>query len=299
MTRQSFRADLLMLLIALIWGSTFVAQRLGMDAVGPLFFSGSRFILGAALLLPLIRLRGQAEHGSTESLWRDGALLGAIIAIGINMQQIGLQYTSIANAGFITGLYVIIVPLLGVFLRHRLHGATWAGVVLAVTGMYFLSVQGDFTVAKGDWLQLIGAFAWAAHMVLLSALSKRHDPIRLSVVQFFVCGVLCLILAALFEDTRMAQVLAAKWAIVYAGALSVGVGYTLQVVAQRHAIASHAAIIFSMESVFAALAAWLVLGEQLTRRGFFGCALILAGMLIAQLVPLYLQKETPAAPHPQ
>lgn len=299
MTRQSFRADLLMLFIAMIWGSTFVAQRLGMDAVGPFFYSASRFILGALLLLPLVYFRGRAENGSTESLWRDGALLGLIIAVGINMQQVGLQFTSIANAGFITGLYVIIVPIIGIFLRHKMHPSTWLGVFLAVLGTYFLSVKGDFSIAKGDWMQLIGTFAWAAHVLLLSILSQRHDPIRLSIVQFFVCGVVCLLLSLIFEDMSAQNVSQAVPAILYGGVLSVGLGYTLQVVAQRNAIPSHAAIIFSMESVFAALAAWLILGETLSSRAMLGCALMLIGMLIAQLVPLYLQDEQPSAPHPQ
>jgi drug/metabolite transporter (DMT)-like permease len=299
MTRQSFRADLLMLFIAMIWGSTFVAQRLGMDAVGPFFYSASRFLLGALLLLPLIYYRSAPENASSESLWRDGTLLGLIIAVGINLQQVGLQFTSVANAGFITSLYVVIVPIIGLFLRHQMHAATWIGVALAAIGMYFLSVQGDFIVAKGDYLQLLGTLAWAAHVILLSALSKKHDPIRLSVVQFFVCGIACLILSLIFENLESQHLVQALPAILYGGVLSVGIGYTLQVVAQRNAIPSHAAIIFSMESVFAALAAWLVLGETLSARAIFGCALMLAGMLIAQLVPLYLQKTPPSAPHAQ
>ncbi|CAN5701902.1 DMT family transporter [soil metagenome] len=292
MTRQSFRADLLMLFIAVIWGSALVAQRLGMEAVGPFFFSAARFLIGAVLLLPLVYFRSKAENGKTERLWRDGTLLGMVIAVGINLQQIGLQFTSIANAGFITGLYVVIVPVVGLFLRHKVPGATWVGILLAVAGMYFLSVQGDLQIAKGDWLQLIGAFAWAAHVVLVSILSQRHDPIRLSVVQFFVCGLVCLLLSLLFEPVSSQHIVKALPAILYGGVFSVGLGYTLQVVAQRSAIPSHAAIIFSMESVFAALAAWLVLGETLTMRAMFGAALMLLGMLVAQLVPLYKQKQT-------
>lgn len=294
MTRQSFRADLLMLFIAMIWGSTFVAQRLGMDAVGPFFYSGARFILGALILLPLLLWRGRTESAlsTTKRLWRDGALLGLVLALGINMQQVGLQFTSVANASFITGLYVIIVPVIGIFLRHKMHGATWAGVLLAVAGMYFLSVQGDMSVAKGDWLQLVGAFAWAAHVLLLSQLSHRHDPIRLSIVQFVVCGILCLLLSLSFESMAAQNLRMAIPAILYGGVLSVALAYTLQVFAQRNAIPSHAAIIFSMEAVFGALAGWLFLGETLTPRALFGCALMLAGMLMAQLVPLYLQKKS-------
>lgn len=299
MTRQSLRADLLMLLIALIWGTTFIAQRMSIGLVGPFFYSASRFILGAMVLLPLMYFRGKEENGSTKNLWRDGALLGLIIAVGINLQQVGLQFTTIANAGFITGLYVVIVPIIGLFLHHKMHKATWLGVFLAVLGMYFLSVQGDFTVLKGDWFQLVGALAWSAHVLLLSVLSQRHDPIRLSIVQFFVCGVLCLFLSMVFENAADQKVAEAIPAILYGGLLSVGLGYTLQVFAQRNAIPSHAAIIFSMESVFAALAAWLYLGETISMRAIFGCILMLVGMLIAQLVPLYLQKQEVSPPHPQ
>ncbi len=299
MTRQSLRADLLMLLIALIWGTTFVAQRMSIDSVGPFFYSASRFLLGALVLLPLAYFRGKGENGPSKNLWRDGALLGLIIAVGINLQQVGLQFTTIANAGFITGLYVVIVPIIGLFLRHKMHTATWLGVFLAVLGMYFLSVQGDFTVLKGDWFQLIGAIAWSAHVLLLSVLSQRHDPIRLSIVQFFVCGVVCLLLSMIFENTSDQNIVQAVPAILYGGLLSVGLGYTLQVFAQRNAIPSHAAIIFSMESVFAALAAWLILGETISIRAILGCVLMLTGMLIAQLVPLYLQKQEVSPPHPQ
>lgn len=299
MNRQSLRADLMMLLIALIWGTTFIAQKMSIGVVGPFFYSASRFILGALVLLPLMFLRNKKENGPSKNLWRDGALLGAIIAVGINLQQIGLQFTTIANAGFITGLYVVIVPIIGIFLHHKMHKATWLGVLLAVLGMYFLSVQGDFTVLKGDWFQLAGTIAWSAHVLLLSALSHRHDPIRLSIVQFFVSGVLCLVMSFGFEKFSDQHVMQAMPAILYGGLFSVGFGYTLQVFAQRSAIPSHAAIIFSMESVFAALAAWLILGETISMRAIFGCVLMLAGMLIAQLIPLYLQKQEVSPPHPQ
>lgn len=291
MTRSNLRADLLMLFIAMIWGTTFVAQRLGMDAVGPFFYSGSRFILGALLLLPLMFYRGKTERGSTDGLWRDGALLGLVIAVGINMQQVGLQFTSIAHASFISSLFVIIVPVIGIFLRHKMHSAIWPGVFLAIAGMYFLSVQGDFSVAKGDWLNLIGAFAWAAHVLLLSALSNKHDPIRLAIVQFLVCGVLSLLLSLGFEDLNSQQLVPALPAILYGGIFSVGLGYTLQVFAQRNAIPSHAAIIFSLEAVFGALAAWLFLDETLSLRAIFGCTLMLCGVLIAQLGPLLSRKK--------
>ena len=299
MTRQSQRADLIMLFIALIWGTTFIAQRMSIGIVGPFFYSACRFLLGALVLLPLMFWRGKGENGPSKNLWRDGALLGVIITIGINLQQIGLQFTTIANAGFITGLYVVIVPIIGIFLRHKMHKATWLGVFLAVLGMYFLSVQGDFSVLKGDWFQLIGTIAWSAHVLLLSVLSQRHDPIRLSIVQFFVCGVLCMLLSFGFEILSDQNLIQAIPAILYGGILSVGLGYTLQVFAQRNAIPSHAAIIFSMESVFAALAAWFILGETISARAIFGCALMLAGMLIAQLIPLYLQKQEVSPPHPQ
>lgn len=296
MRGQALRADLLMLLTALIWGTAFVAQRLGMDNIGPFLYSGLRFSLGALVLLPLLLYRpaGSAPSPVSRSLLLGGLLLGLALTAGINLQQVGLLFTSVTNSGFITGLYVIIVPLLGLLLGQRAGLGIWLGASLAVLGMALLSIGADFQVAPGDWLQLAGALVWGVHVLLVGALAGRHDPVRIAFLQFLTCALISLLLAVLFEEIDVDAILRAGPAILYGGLVSVGIGYTLQVVAQKHAIASHAAIILSLEAVFAAIAGALLLGEALTPRGYMGCALMLAGMLVAQLWPRREPARVPA-----
>ncbi|WP_043308559.1 DMT family transporter [Pseudomonas sp. ML96] len=290
MRSQALRADLLMLLTAMIWGSAFVAQRLGMDAVGPFLYTGLRFTLASLVLLPLVLWLGQRDSEHKPAPVNRGLLLGGLamglaLSLGINLQQVGLLFTSVTNSGFITGLYVIVVPLLGLLIGQRTGMGTWLGAGLAVVGMFLLSVGEGFQVASGDWLQLTGAFVWGVHVLLVSFFASRHDPLRLALLQFATCAVLSLILAVVFEEIRLDAILAAGPAILYGGLFGVAVGFTLQVVAQKHAIASHAAIILSLEAVFAAIAGALLLGEALAFKGYVGCALMFAGMLLAQLWP--------------
>jgi drug/metabolite transporter (DMT)-like permease len=289
MPNHALRADLLMLLTALIWGTGFVAQTAGMDHIGPYLFSGLRFALGSLCLVPLILRNAKTarvpEPLLNRGMLRAGIIMGLALALGINLQQVGLLFTSVTNSGFITGLYVIVVPLLGLLLGHKTGLGTWLGCLLAVVGMCLLSIGDNFQVASGDWLQLIGAFVWGGHVVLVSLFASRHDPIRLAFLQFAICSVVSLVLAVLFEPIALDAIIAAGPALLYGGIVAVGVGYTLQVVAQKHAIASHAAIILSLEAVFAAIAGAWILGEALQLRGYIGCALMLAGMLLAQLWP--------------
>ncbi|MDH4553920.1 DMT family transporter [Pseudomonas sp. BN417] len=287
MRSQALRADILMLITAAIWGAAFVAQRLGMDAIGPFLYTGLRFALGALILLPLLLVlpKPAVKQPLNRGLLLGGLLMGLALTVGINLQQVGLLFTSVTNSGFITGLYVIIVPLLGLFIGHRTGLGTWMGACLAVLGMFLLSVGEGFQVASGDWLQLAGACVWGVHVLLVGFFASRYDPIRLAVLQFAVCAVFSLILALVFEDINPSAILQAGPAILYGGVIAVAIGYTLQVVAQRHAIASHAAIILSLEAVFAAIAGALLLDESLHARGYIGCALMFAGMLIAQLWP--------------
>ncbi|KAF0863240.1 DMT family transporter [Pseudomonas sp. LD120] len=288
MRSPALRADVLMLITAVIWGSAFVAQTSGMDHIGPFLYSGLRFALGSLCLLPLV-LRRTADR-QPEPLLNRGLLLGGVImgltlALGINLQQVGLMFTSVTNAGFITGLYVIVVPLLGLLIGHKTGLGTWLGAMLAVMGMFLLSVGDHFQVASGDWLQLIGAFVWGAHVILVGVFASRHDPIRLAFLQFATCSVVSLMLALWLEPIHWDAMIDAGPAIVYGGVIAVGIGYTLQVIAQKDAIASHAAIILSLEAVFAAIAGAWLLDESLQTRGYFGCALMLCGMLVAQLWP--------------
>jgi drug/metabolite transporter (DMT)-like permease len=303
-TRQHVRANLLMLVAAMIWGSAFVAQRLSLDAIGPFLFTGLRFLLGACVVLivwTIVKRRRPAQPGvvpaptNTRQLWRDGALLGLLVAVSISCQQIGLQYTKVANAGFISSLYVVIVPLMGVVLRHQTGVGVWLGATLAALGMYFLSVDEHFSILYGDWLQLAGSIVISAQVVLVSRFARRHDPLALALVQFVVCGVVSLAIGLAVDPLRVSDIVRAAPTILYGGALSVGVAYTIQVVAQKDAAPAHAAVIFSMEGVFAALAGWLVLGETLAARAMLGCALMMAGLIVCQLMPMWTGRRTAAS----
>ncbi|MFC0402694.1 DMT family transporter [Paraburkholderia rhizosphaerae] len=307
-TRQHVRANLLMLVAAMIWGSAFVAQRLSLDAIGPFLFTGLRFLLGAGVVLlllacmrPRMAARAQALRARSPApdhfaLVRDGALLGLVLAAAISLQQIGLQYTKIANAGFISSLYVVIVPLMGVVLRHQTALGTWLGAALAALGMYFLSVDEHFSMLYGDWYQLAGALLISVQVVLVGRFARRHDPLALALAQFVACGVICSAIALAFEPIRVDDIVRAAPTILYGGALSVGIGYTIQVVAQKDAAPAHAAVIFSMEGVFAAFAGWIVLGETLSARAMFGCGLMLIGLIVCQLLPIWNSRRQSVSP---
>jgi len=291
MQLRTLKSDGLLLLTAVIWGFAFVAQRVGMDYVGPFTFNGVRFALGSLVLIPFIwysrrRNRGTRsnppEHQS-KTLLLAGILAGSALFTAASFQQVGLLYTTAGKAGFITGLYVVIVPIMGLGLGQRTHAGTWIGALLAAGGMYFLSISEQLTIAYGDLLQLAGAFIWAAHVLIIGRFSPRVDVLRLAFVQFATCAVLSMSSAVVLEVITLSDIVQATIPILYGGALSVGFAYTLQVVAQRKAHPAHAAILLSLEAVFAALGGWIMLGEVLTSRGLFGCGLMLSGMLLSQL----------------
>lgn len=288
MAGATWKTDLLMVGVAAIWGSTFVAQQMGMDSVGPFTYTAARMALGLSLIAPLWWWRGgpfgAVPRVDSTGLWRDGALLGVVLFAAINLQQVGLLGTTVANAGFITGLYVVLVPILMRLLGQPVGLPVWLAVGLAAAGLYFLSVKPDATIAPGDWLQLGGAGLWAVHVLLVGHWARRHDAIRLSIVQYAVAGGLSWAVALWRGETITPEALySAVGAIAWGGFLSIGIAYTLQVVAQRTAKASHAAVIYSSEGVFAAIGGWWILGEVIGWRGWGGAALILAGMLLAQL----------------
>ena len=290
-SRRIYKADSLLMLTAIIWGGAFVAQRAGMDHVGPLTFNGVRFALGALTLLPFA-LRGSRTTDmdlvgrlSSNQAILGGGLAGLVLFAGATLQQVGLVYTTAGKAGFITGLYVVIVPLLGLLWKQWPGWGGWAGAIIAAVGLYFLSVTAEFNLAPGDAWELAGAFMWATHVLILGWLSPRVDVLKLACAQYAVCCCLSLIVAGFTETITVNGLRDATIPILYGGVMSVGIAYTLQVVAQRVAPPTHAAIILSLEAVFAALAGWLILGEVLTSRGLLGCGLMLAGMLVAQLWP--------------
>ena len=285
------RSNMMLLMAAAIWGLGFVAQRLGMDHMGPFTFNGLRFLLGAFSLLPLLwwlksrqpRQPAGQPSGDRRQLLIGGLLAGGVLFSAASLQQVGLLYTTAAKAGFITGLYIILVPVIGLALRHKTGANTWVGALIAMAGLYYLSVTEEFTIGYGDLLQVVGALFWAVHLLVLDHYSNRVAPIRLAGVQFVVCGLLSLATAFVIETPTVSGALAGWQALLYAGLVSVGIGYTLQVVGQRGAHPAHAAIILSLETVFAAIGGVLLLGEHLDERAVVGCALMLAGMLISQI----------------
>lgn len=285
------KSDALLLTTAIIWGFAFVAQRVGMDYVGPFTFNGIRFAIGSLSLLPLVAMSREQRTATNEilsppglkTILLGGGALGLALFLGASLQQIGLVYTTAGKAGFITGLYVIIVPLLGLIWRQQPRLGTWVGAFLAAIGLYFLSVTEKFSMEFGDLLVLISAFFWAAHVLIIGWLSPRINPIKLAFSQYVACSILSLITASVVEDITLRSIFQATVPILYGGLLSVGVAYTLQVVAQRDAHPAHAAILLSLESVFAAIGGWLILDEIISARGLFGCGLMLAGMLLSQL----------------
>jgi drug/metabolite transporter (DMT)-like permease len=285
-------ANGLMLLTALIWGSTFVAQQLGMKNVGPLTYTGARFLIGAVIVAPLalreyLRLQGSGVQFTVHDLLAWGGM-GVLLFLGAIFQQIGVGGTTVSNAGFLTALYVPMVPLLGWALdRYRPHPSVWPATVGTVVGTYFLS-GGTFTaLTTGDWWIIASTVFWALHVLLIGRVAaKKGAPIVVAFTQFVVCGVLAALLATAQESASAAQLHAALPAILYGGVLSVGIAFTLQVVAQRHTQPTDAAILLSSELIFAALAGAWYLDEKLSAIQLAGGALIFVCILAVQVLPM-------------
>ena len=292
------RADLIMLLAAAIWGFAFVAQREGMETMGPFLFNAARFFIGSAVLFPLVWYLSKKnktttnKETSTKKLLIAGTIAGLFLFLASSFQQVGIQYTTAGKAGFITGLYIFFVPLIGIFFGQRTGSGTWLGAFIAVIGLYLLSINDDFSIARGDLLQLICAVFFAAHILVVGYVAKRMDPLKLSLIQYVVSGVLSFFIAIAIELITWQMIVDTAIPLLYAGVMSIGVGYTLQVVAQQHAKSSHAAIILGLEGAFAVLGGWLILDENLSTRGLIGCGLILSGMFLSQLFPRLSLKKS-------
>lgn len=294
---MQLKSTILLLTTAAIWGLAFVAQRVGMDFIGPFTFNGIRFALGGLSLLPLIVYHHtdavrQDDGASPASSLRVGIIAGFILFIAASLQQIGLIYTTAGKAAFITCLYIVLVPLAGIWLKQSIARSTWTGSLLAVAGLYLLCVKESFVVSYGDLLELAGAVFWAGHILLIDRFARKTDSLQLAFTQFMTCAVLSMLVAAAAETITITGILQAGIALLYGGVCSVGIAYTLQIIGQKNASPAHAAIILSMETVFAALGGWVILGEQLTSREFAGCVLMLSGMLLAQLCSLRLRDKT-------
>jgi drug/metabolite transporter (DMT)-like permease len=291
MENKTLKADFFLLVASVVWGTTFVAQRVGMDHIGPFLFTGTRFAVGALVLAPLAWMaRTRSSQGATDAMGTTFPFWGCIPAgvvlfAAMNLQQIGLVYTTAGKAAFITGLYVVIVPILGLFWGQRPGLGLWIGAPLAAVGLYFLSVREGFEMAPGDGWILLCAFAWAVQVLFLGWLSPKMNSCVLAFGQSVVCAILSLVTAFFFEDIVLDHILAATGPILYGGVLSVGVGFTFQVIGQKRASPTHAAIIMQFEAVVGAFSGWVILGEVMGARAVSGALIMLTGMLSAQLWP--------------
>ena len=280
----------MLILTALIWGSAFVAQSIGMDYVGPFTFTAVRNIIGGSVLLPCIALINRGKNTAAQPARpRDRKLIAGGISCGIalfiasSLQQIGISMTSVGKAGFITALYIVIVPLLGLFLRKKISPAVWAGVVFATIGMYLLCITESFSIGTGDLLVFLCALFFSIHILIIDHYSPLVDCVKMSCIQFFVCGAISLVPMLVFERPQLSAILSAWAPLLYAGVLSNGVAYTFQVLAQKDTSPVVASLILSLESVFSALAGWVILDQSLTPRELAGCALVFCAIILAQL----------------
>jgi len=299
MTKKELKANALLLLTAAIWGFSFVAQRVGSEHLGAFTFNGIRFAIGSLSLVPLIifldrkkvKTLSDNEHLDESNIKvrnntvKAGIIAGCVLFIAAALQQIGMADTTAGKGGFITGIYMVIVPVLGLFLKQKTGKNTWIGIAMAIVGLYLLTINEGLSIGKGDLLVLMSSFMWATHILIIDNFTKKIDALKLSCIQFATCSILSLVIAFLFETITMAGLQGALVAILYGGLLSVGVAYTLQVVAQKDAKPSHAAILLSMESVFGAIGGALFLGEKLNGRGLIGCVLIFIAIIISQIKP--------------
>lgn len=288
MIKHTYKSNILLLLAATIWGFAFVAQRVGMQYIGAFTFNGVRFAIGSLSVIPVMIYFNNTKSEKNKPLklgnvYIAGLLAGLLLFLGSSFQQVGLIGTTAGKAGFITGLYIVIVPICGIFLKQYISINSWIGAIIAVVGLYLLCVTGDFSISFSDILELAGAFFFAFHILLIDYYSQKVDTLKLAFFQFLICSIFSMITAVLYESINFNEILKAAVPILYGGVCSVGVAYTLQIIGQKNAKPSHAAIILSMESVFASIGGFIILNEHLGIRGFFGCALMLTGMLLSQI----------------
>lgn len=308
---KKLRGNLMLLLTALIWGASFVAQRAGMDYVEPFTFNGIRSLIGSLVLVPVILLLTkmnqssgdpQEEESSPESspessaksspeekraekktLITGGISCGVVLFIASSLQQIGVVYTTAGKAGFITALYIVLVPILGIFIGKKIRPVVWLCVAFSVVGLYLLCMNGSLSIGKGDLLVLLCALAFAVHILVIDYFSPKTNGVKLSCIQFLVCGLLSLIPMFLLETPVLSNILACWVPLLYAGVLSCGVAYTLQVVAQKNTDPTIASLLLSLESVFAAISGAIILHEHMALRELTGCIIMFAAIIIAQL----------------
>ncbi len=294
---KNLKNNFLLVLTALIWGCAFVAQSVGVEYVGPFTMNSVRTLLGGVTLLPVIFVldRIKKKEGKEEiireedrkkerkTLLLGGVCCGCLLAVASSVQQIGIMYTTAGKAGFITALYILIVPILGLVIGKKVGIKVWIGVVLAAFGMYCLCITDGFSIGMGDVLVLVCAVVFSFHILAIDYFAPKVDGVKMSCIQFWVCGILCAIPMFLTEDPQISQILAAWMPIAYAGVLSCGVAYTLQIVAQKNVEPTVASLLLSLESVFAVLAGGIILHESLSAKEAVGCVFVFAAIILAQL----------------
>ncbi|NLO83306.1 MAG: DMT family transporter [Clostridiales bacterium] len=294
MNKKALKANVLLLLTSMIWGFAFIAQRVGIKYVGSLTFNGIRFALGSISLIPLVlfseykaknggSINFKSEDSKPFEVIKAGTIIGLMLFAGVTLQQLGLKETTAGKAAFITGFYLILVPLFGIFFKQKINASTWIAGVVSLAGLYLISINEDFSIARGDLLVFLGSFFWAGHILFIDRFNRKYEPLKLSLVQYIFCSLLSLILALVFEDITIDGIVQAAVPILYGGIASVGIAYTLQIYGQKYARPSHAAILLSLESVFAAIGEFLILGETMSLRAYTGCLLMFAGVISSQL----------------
>lgn len=290
--KQQIKSSLILLLTATIWGVAFVAQSVGMEYIGPFTFNAIRCVLGGLVLIPVILvLKKKKETGAEnqekedkKTLWAGGIACGVILCIASNLQQFGIMEASVGKSGFFTALYIVMIPVIGIFIGKRPGIKLWFCVALAVVGMYLLCMKdGSFTIERADIMLLLCALAFSFHILVVDYFSPKVDGVKMSCIQFFVCGVLSAVGMLFTETPDISNIQAAWLPLVYAGLLSCGVGYTLQIVGQKGINPVIASLIMSLESVISALAGWVILGQVLSPKEILGCVLMFVSIIITQI----------------
>lgn len=289
MKKEQIKGSLLLFLAAIIWGIAFVAQSVGMDYVGPFTFNCVRTLIGGIVLISCIaflnrgKVKKKTNFTEKKRLLLGGICCGIALATGSTLQQFGIMYTTVGKAGFITAFYIIIVPILGLFLGKKCGLSVWISVVIALAGLYFLCITDGFSIGKGDIYVFLGAIAFSIHILVIDYFTQFNDGVKMSCIQFFVCGILCFVPMMLFEHPEISVILLAWKPILYAGVMSCGVAYTLQIVGQKNMNPTVASLILSLESVTSVIAGFLVLHQNLSHRELIGCGLMFIAIVLAQL----------------
>lgn len=289
---KKFKGSIMLLMTSLIWGTAFVAQSEGMKYVGPFTYNAMRTLLGGIVLIPVImlfRFHGRKSGGgkseySLKNTVAGGICCGAVLFIASSLQQAGIVYTTAGKAGFVTALYIVIVPVIGIFLHRKMPLKMWLFIAVALAGFWLLCIKDNFSISSGDMLVFIGAVFFAVHIIVIDHFNKMEtDGVLMSCIQFFTAGLLMLICMFIFEKPVISDICDAGGTILYAGIMSCGAAYTLQILGQKYTNPTLATLLMSLESVFAVLSGWLILNERLSAKEFFGCILIFAAVILAQL----------------